>query len=92
VICSDRSATPEIAGAGALTFDPADPAALTQCLRRLLDEPGLRDALIACGHDNVRHYSWAETARRYEAVLLDALAKAGRATPAREVPHAHPAP
>ncbi|GJE51718.1 D-inositol-3-phosphate glycosyltransferase [Methylobacterium tardum] len=92
VICSDRSATPEIAGAGALTFDPADPAALTRCLRRLLDEPGLRDALIARGHDNVRLYSWAETARRYEAVLLDALAEAGRATPAREVPHAHPAP
>jgi glycosyltransferase involved in cell wall biosynthesis len=92
VICSDRSATPEIAGAGALTFDPADAAALTCCLRRLLDEPGLRDALIAHGHDNVRLYSWAETARRYEAVLLDALAEAGRATPAREVPHAHPAP
>jgi glycosyltransferase involved in cell wall biosynthesis len=92
VICSDRSATPEIAGAGALTFDPADAAALTACLSRLLDEPGLRDALIARGHANARLYSWAETARRYEAVLLDALAESARATSAREVPHAHPAP
>ncbi len=92
VICSDRSATPEIAGAGALTFDPADVQALTACLRRLLDEPGLRAALIAQGRDNARLYDWAETARRYEALLLDALRDAASTDPAREVPHAHPAP
>ena len=92
VICSDRSATPEIAGAGALTFDPADATALTACLGRLIDEPGLRDALIARGHDNARLYDWTETARRYEALLLDALRDAARESPAREVPHAHPAP
>ncbi|SDO31600.1 Glycosyltransferase involved in cell wall bisynthesis [Methylobacterium phyllostachyos] len=92
VVCSDRSATPEIAGAGALTFDPSDAQALTACLRRLLDEPGLRAALIARGHDNARLYDWAETARRYEALMLDALRDAARGKPAREVPHAHPAP
>jgi glycosyltransferase involved in cell wall biosynthesis len=92
VICSDRSATPEIAGAGALTFDPADAAALTACLRRLIDEPGLRSALIARGHDNVRRYDWAETARRYEGLLLDAIRDSVRTRSAREVPHAHPAP
>ncbi|MCJ2049726.1 glycosyltransferase family 4 protein [Methylobacterium sp. J-070] len=92
VVCSDRSATPEIAGAGALTFDPDDAAALAACLRRLLDEPGLRGALIARGHDNARRYDWAETARRYEALLLGALRDAAGANDAREVPHAHPAP
>lgn len=92
VICSDRSATPEIAGAGALTFDPADVQALTACLRRLLDEPGLRASLIARGRDNARLYDWAETARRYEALLLEALRDAARTGHAREVPHAHPAP
>lgn len=92
VICSDRSATPEIAGAGALTFDPADPAALAACLRRLLDEPGLRATLIDRGHENARRYAWAETARRYEALILDALRDAARGNAAREVPHAHPAP
>ena len=92
VICSDRSATPEIAGAGALTFDPADATALTACLRRLLDEPGFRAALIARGHDNARQYDWAETTRRYETLLLDALRDAAREKPAQEVPHAHPAP
>lgn len=92
VICSDRSATPEIAGSGALTFDPADAAALTACLRRLLDEPGLRSSLIARGRDNVRRYDWAETARRYESLLLEAMRDGVPARSAQEVSHAHPAP
>ncbi|MCJ2136286.1 glycosyltransferase family 4 protein [Methylobacterium sp. J-026] len=92
VICSNRSATPEIAGAGALTFDPTDAGALTACLRRLLDEPGLRAALIDRGRDNAGLYDWAETARRYETLLLDALRDSARAEPAGKVPHAHPAP
>jgi glycosyltransferase involved in cell wall biosynthesis len=92
VLCSDRSATPEIAGAGALTFDPADAASLTACLSRLIDEPGLRASLIARGYENARRYDWADTARRYETLLLDALRDAAREHPAREVPHAHPAP
>ncbi|MCJ2087749.1 glycosyltransferase family 4 protein [Methylobacterium sp. E-005] len=92
VICSNRAATPEVAGAGALTFDPADAGALTACLRRLFDEPGLRAELIASGHENVRRYDWSETARRYEALILDALRDAARAKPARKMPHAHPAP
>ncbi|MCJ2072363.1 glycosyltransferase family 4 protein [Methylobacterium sp. J-030] len=92
VICSDRSATPEIAGAGALTFDPDDAGALAACLARLLDTPDLRAALIARGHGNVRQYDWAETARRYEALMLDVLREAARGKPAQEVPHAHPAP
>ena len=92
VVCSDRSATPEIAGAGALTFDPTDAGALTACLRRLLDEPGLRAALIDRGRDNAGLYDWAETARRYETLLLDAIRDSARAEPAGKVPHAHPAP
>ncbi|MGU3362133.1 glycosyltransferase family 4 protein [Methylobacterium sp. M6A4_1b] len=92
VLCSDRSATPEIAGAGALTFDPADADALAAALRRLLHEPGLRAELIARGHANVRRYDWAETARRYEGVLLDAVRDATRPISAGEAADAHPAP
>ena len=92
VLCSDRSATPEIAGDGALTFDPADPAALAAALRRLLHEPGLRADLIVRGHANARRYDWAETARRYEGVLSEALQDAARPMPAGEAADAHPAP
>ena len=72
VVCSDRSATPEVAGAGALTFDPSDAGALSACLRRLLDEPDLREALVAEGRRNEARYTWGATARGY-ADLLDAV-------------------
>ena len=72
VVCSDRSATPEVAGAGALTFDPSDAGALSACLRRLLDEPDLREALVAKGRRNEARYTWGATARGY-ADLLDAV-------------------
>ena len=71
VVCSDRSATPEVAGEGALTFDPADATALAACLGRLLDEPGLRETLAAQGRRNQARYTWDATARGY-ADLLDA--------------------
>jgi glycosyltransferase involved in cell wall biosynthesis len=41
VIVSDHGGGPELAGDGGLTFPPGDAPALAQCLRRLLDEPGL---------------------------------------------------
>jgi glycosyltransferase involved in cell wall biosynthesis len=92
VLCSDRSATPEIAGTGALTFDPADASALAAALRRLLHEPALRADLIARGHANARRYDWAETVRRYESVLLEAVRETARPMPTGEAADAHPAP
>lgn len=80
VVCSDRSATPEVAGEGALTFDPSDASALATCLRRLLEEPGLREALVARGRRNEARYTWAATARGY-ADLLDAVLDGGPTRP-----------
>lgn len=80
VICSDRSATPEVAGEGALTFDPRDPQALANALKTLLVDPGLRDRLIGAGRANLGRFSWAKAAREYEAVFRRALA--GRTAPA----------
>ncbi|WP_375462539.1 glycosyltransferase family 4 protein [uncultured Methylobacterium sp.] len=78
VVCANRSATPEVAGEGALTFDPTDPAALAACLHRLLDEPGLRADLAARGRRNEARYTWAATGRAYAALLSDALDPANR--------------
>jgi glycosyltransferase involved in cell wall biosynthesis len=72
VVCSDRSATPEVAGEGALTFDPTDAGALAACLRRLIEEPALRESLVAKGRSNQARYTWDATARGY-ADLLDAV-------------------
>lgn len=76
VVCSDRSATPEVAGEGALTFDPTDAGALAACLRRLIEEPALRESLVAKGRSNQARYTWDATARGY-ADLLDAVLAGG---------------
>lgn len=49
VIGANTAATPEIIGDAGLVFDPHKPDQIAQCLRRVLTEPGLRDALIAKG-------------------------------------------
>jgi glycosyltransferase involved in cell wall biosynthesis len=65
VVCSNRSATPEIAGKGALTFDPADPDSLVAALYRLFQEPGLADDLRRAGYENRKLYSWQKAAESY---------------------------
>jgi glycosyltransferase involved in cell wall biosynthesis len=45
VIVSGHGGGPELAGDGGLKFPPGDAPALAQCLRRLLDEPGLINAM-----------------------------------------------
>jgi glycosyltransferase involved in cell wall biosynthesis len=75
VVCSDRSATPEIAGKGALLFDPTSPNALVGCLERVLRDPATSDELIRLGHENASRFSWDLAARQYRAVFQRLLAK-----------------
>ncbi|WP_206044393.1 glycosyltransferase family 4 protein [Gemmatimonas groenlandica] len=62
VICADASSLPEVVGNAALRFAWNDAAALAAQMMRLLQEPGLRDALIAAGHAQAARFSWAKTA------------------------------
>lgn len=62
VICADASSLPEVAGEAALRFAWNDARALTAQMMRVLQEPGLRDALIADGHAQAARFSWAKTA------------------------------
>ena len=73
VICSGVSAMPEIAGEGALLFDPTDADDLARQLERLLSEPGLRQDLILKGRANNAGYSWERAAGLYRQVLREAL-------------------
>lgn len=62
VICADASSLPEVAGDAALRFAWNDAAALAAQMMRLLQEPGLRDALITAGHAQAARFAWATTA------------------------------
>ena len=69
VVCSNRSATPEIAGKGALTFDPADSDSLVAALERLFRAPDLASDLRQAGYENRKLYSWQKAAESYAQIF-----------------------
>jgi glycosyltransferase involved in cell wall biosynthesis len=64
VLAANSSSLPEIAGNAALLVDPLDEAALAAALRRIVEDQPLRQELIAGGLENVRRFTWEETAVR----------------------------
>lgn len=69
VLCSDRGSLPEVAGDGAIFFDPDDPETLANGLSIVLNDPTTRYRLIDAGKANVAYYSWERTARDTISVL-----------------------
>lgn len=74
VLCAKTSSLPEIVGDGALLVDPLDTAGLAAAIRRLANEPQLRQQLVERGFVNVRRFSWKTAAEQALAVLVDAAA------------------
>ncbi len=64
VLAANTSSLPEIAGDSALLVDPLDTAAMTAALQRLVQDQTLRARLIGRGFENVRRFTWRETAVR----------------------------
>ncbi len=69
VICSDRAATAEVAGQGAILCDPNDAPALAAHIKRLLHEEAFRKSLCIAGTRNAARFSWAKSAEAFEAVF-----------------------
>lgn len=69
VVTSDGGAIPEVVGDAALVVPAGDATALAMALRKVMDEPGLREGLIRRGHELVLDRPWsdagAEMARLY---------------------------
>lgn len=77
VICSMTSAFPEVAGDGALFVDPFDVDALSAGMERLVFDESLRSKLIAHGLENVKRFSWENSAARVLQVLEEASGDQG---------------
>ncbi len=69
VVCSMTSSFPEVAGDAALFVDPFDVDALAGALDRALTDDTLRTKLIEHGFENVKRFSWDESARRVLSVF-----------------------
>lgn len=75
VICSSGGALEEIAGSGALIFDPNDPEALARHLQTVINDEHVREQLVATGYDNASRFSWDIAAAEFEELAFSAIAK-----------------
>ena len=62
VVCSDRTALPEIAGDAALKVDPFDIGMITEAMEKIENDQDLRNELIAKGLKRKKEFSWERTA------------------------------
>lgn len=64
VICSKTGCTPEVSGGAALLVNPYNCKEIAQVIYDVLNNKDLREKLIAAGLENVKKFSWPETARQ----------------------------
>ncbi|MGY6500932.1 MAG: glycosyltransferase family 4 protein [Acidimicrobiales bacterium] len=64
VVCSGVASLPEVAGEGALLFDPTSTSDIADALRHGLTDDAVRDRLVAAGSANLARFSWDDAARR----------------------------
>lgn len=69
VVASHCASMPEVCGDAALLASPSDPAAWVRHVRALKETPALRDDLIGRGRDQVRQFTWSQTAAGYMELL-----------------------
>ncbi len=72
---SDSGEIPHVIGREGLVVPEGDAAALAGALRRLRDEPGLRERLAAAGRERIlREFTWEVLAEKTQALYERALA------------------
>lgn len=63
VTCSSAAALPEVAGDGAMLFDPLSIDDMSRAVKKCLLDMNLRDTLRERGYVNARRFSWTRAAR-----------------------------
>lgn len=69
VVASDRSSIPEVVGDAGTTVDPLSPEALSNALRELWTDAGVRERYRTDGRQRAAQFSWERTADRIAAVF-----------------------
>jgi glycosyltransferase involved in cell wall biosynthesis len=73
LVVSKVSSLPEVAGEAALYMDPDSPDSITEAVRKILGDDGVRNSLVAAGQVQRQRFSWKkcaeETAEVYRQVV-----------------------
>jgi alpha-1,3-rhamnosyl/mannosyltransferase len=73
-VTSSVSSMPEVCGEAAAYCDPEDEGSILDALRRVLEDPNYRSALVEGGLENAKLYTWHRCARATLAAYRRALA------------------
>ena len=74
VACSTAASLPEVAGDGAMFFDPTSTEEMGHVLLQCLLDQTLRDTLVERGYANAQRFSWEKTAHQ----TLEVYRRVGR--------------
>ena len=69
VICSDLPVLHEVAGEGALFFDPTNDEMLADAIYRVMTDDALATRLSDSARQNAKRFSWERAAKETEAVF-----------------------
>jgi glycosyltransferase involved in cell wall biosynthesis len=72
VLASNAASMPEVCGDAALYFDPSSTHQIGAAMRRMLDEPALRQQLRLRGAERVKRFTWDAAAAQLMAHLHEA--------------------
>ncbi len=75
VVASYCASIPEVCGDAALLASPTDPAAWVRQIRTLKESPGMRIDLMGRGYDQIKNFSWSQTAAGYMELLAQPIAR-----------------
>jgi glycosyltransferase involved in cell wall biosynthesis len=73
ILTANTCAPPEVVDGAGYLVDPYDVSAITQGMRTMLSDTGLRAAMVARGLERAKDFSWEKSAREVLAVF-DAVA------------------
>ncbi|MEK7618802.1 MAG: glycosyltransferase family 1 protein [Patescibacteria group bacterium] len=69
IACSNTTALPEVAGAGAVYFDPHSISDITEKIEQVISDSSVRERIRHEGFANVKNYSWKKTAEATRDIL-----------------------
>ena len=87
VVTSNASSLPEVVGNAAIMVNPENVFDIMRAMQRALTDAPLRDKLKTRGYEQVRRFSWEDSARRLAQVYAT-IGKRTEAEPADAVEHA----
>ena len=70
VVSSNAGVMPEVTGDSAVLADPKDTEAIASAIQRVLTDEALRRDLVMKGFENIKRFSWDESAKKLHDIIL----------------------